>query len=119
LGMHGTTFGGGPLACRVALSFLDEVERLLPAIAANGAYLLARLQRLQAEFDCIREVRGVGLMAGIELNQPGAQFVQEALEAGLVINCTHGNVLRLLPPFTVGTPEIDQACETLRRVLAA
>jgi acetylornithine aminotransferase/acetylornithine/N-succinyldiaminopimelate aminotransferase len=119
LGMHGTTFGGGPLACRVALAFLNEVERLLPQIANNGVYLFTRLRQLQAEFDCIREVRGSGLMAGLELNQPGAPFVQKALEAGLVINCTHGNVLRLLPPFTVGLAEIDQACRILRQVLGA
>lgn len=118
-GMHGTTFGGGPLVCRVALTVLDEIDRLLPAIRCNGAHLQERLRQLQPDATLIREIRGCGLMAGIELTVPGEPYVQRALELGLVINCTHGNVLRLLPPFLVSPVEIDQACNTLRRVLAA
>lgn len=117
-GMHGTTFGGGPLACRVAIAFLAEAERLLPAIRRNGAYLHEHLRRLQCVSPVIREVRGRGLMAGIELREHGERFVRRALDAGLVINCTHRNVLRLLPPFVVGEPEIDKACAILRAVLA-
>lgn len=110
-GMHGTTFGGGPLACRAALAFLGEVERLLPSIREHGEYLQARLRALRSPL--VREVRGRGLMAGIELTCPGDVFVDRALALGLVINCTHGNVLRLLPPYIAGRAEIDQAVETL------
>lgn len=111
-GMHGTTFGGGPLACRVSLAFLDETERLLPAIGEMGAYLQEQLRALG-----VGVVRGRGLMAGIVLAEPGQRFVGRAREAGLILNCTHGNVLRLLPPFVVGRAEIDEACAVLRRVL--
>lgn len=114
-GMHGTTFGGGPLTCRVALAFLEEVDRLLPAIRDNGLYLHAQLRELACPI--VKEVRGRGLMAGIEIDAPGEPYVRKALDAGLVINCTHGNVLRLLPPYIAGRPEIDQACAILRRIL--
>jgi acetylornithine/succinyldiaminopimelate/putrescine aminotransferase len=116
-GMHGTTFGGGPLTCRVALAFLDEVDRLLPDIRDNGAYLQEQLRALSSPL--IREVRGCGLMAGIELTVAGEPYVQQALDHGLVINCTHGNVLRMLPPFIAGSEEIDQAFAILRRVLSS
>ena len=117
-GMHGTTFGGGPLACRVAIAFLEEVDLLLPAIGQNGVYLQAKLRQIQADCPIVREVRGRGLMAGIELTESGEPFVQQALAAGLVINCTHGNVLRLLPPYVAGQAEIDEAVGILRRILA-
>ena len=116
-GMHGTTFGGGPLACRVALVVLQEIDRLPPAIRRRGALLHEHLRRLQADSPVIREVRGCGLMAGIELTVPGEPYVQQALDHGLAINCTHGNVLRLLPPFIAGEPEIESACATLRQIL--
>lgn len=116
-GLHGTTFGGGPLACRVALAFLEETERLLPAIQENGAYLRRRLAALARESVVVSEVRGRGLMAGVELRVAGAPYVARALQEGLVINCTHGNVLRLLPPYIAGRGEIDEACDILRRVL--
>jgi acetylornithine/succinyldiaminopimelate/putrescine aminotransferase len=116
-GLHGTTFGGGPLACRVALAFLEETEGLLPAIRENGAYLRGRLGALARESVLIRDVRGRGLLAGIELQVAGDPYVARALQEGLVINCTHGNVLRLLPPYIAGRAEIDEACEILRRVL--
>ena len=114
-GMHGTTFGGGPLACRISIAFLEEVERILPNIRSRGEYFQAELRRLPN----VREVRGRGLMAGIELNVPGDQYVERALAEGLVINGTHGNVLRFLPPYIVTYAEIDQACAILARVLSA
>lgn len=116
-GMHGTTFGGGPMACRVALAFLEETEQLLPAIGENGAYLQGRLAEVASTSAIVQEVRGRGLMAGLELAVAGERIVGRALEAGLVINCTHGNVLRLLPPYIAGRGEIDQACTVLRELL--
>lgn len=116
-GLHGTTFGGGPLACRAALAFLDEAERLLPSIRRCGTYLHEQLRKLQLASPQIREIRGRGLMAGIELNMPGAGVVQRALSRGLIINCTHGNVLRLLPPYIAEEREIDEAMAMLRNAL--
>lgn len=118
-GMHGSTFGGGPLACRVALAFLEEVDRLLPAIRTNGSYLHQELHRQLDGLPIVKEIRGRGLMAGIELNESGERFVKQALAAGLVINCTHGNVLRLLPPYIAGPVEIDQAVAILATLLSS
>jgi acetylornithine aminotransferase/acetylornithine/N-succinyldiaminopimelate aminotransferase len=114
-GAHGSTFGGGPLTCRLALAFLNEVDRLLPAIQQNGAYLHSQLRTLTSPL--IKEVRGQGFMAGIELTVPAAPYVETALALGLVINATHTNVLRLLPPYIAAKPEIDQAITILARIL--
>ncbi len=118
-GLHGTTFGGGPLACRVAIAFLEEVEQLLPVIRQNGAYLHQRLRALQSACPIVQEIRGHGLMAGIELAVPGEKYVEHAMQQGLLINCTHTNVLRLLPPYIIGPKEIDRACAVLHKVLNA
>src|SRR5260370_6626989 len=102
-GMHGTTFGGGPLACAAALEFLKiiEDEKLLENVRARGAELREGLAKLAAKFDFIREVRGEGLILGVELSIDGNPFVAEALRQGLLINCTHDFTLRLLPPFII------------------
>jgi acetylornithine/N-succinyldiaminopimelate aminotransferase len=117
-GMHGTTFGGGPLACRVALETLSVIENLLPRIRRAGAYLAGELRSLQSRHSVIQEVRCAGLMAGLQLAVPGHIFVEQALARGLAINCTHDTVLRLLPPFIVTDEEIDRAVATLDSVLA-
>ncbi|MGD0014744.1 MAG: aspartate aminotransferase family protein [Bryobacteraceae bacterium] len=116
-GMHGATFGGGPLACRVALEFLDILEGLLPSIYRLGGHLRMQLSDLMRHYGFIREVRGYGLMVGVELDIPGKQIVLDALEEGLLINCTHDTVLRFLPPYIITEPEIDRAVRTLSRVL--
>jgi len=115
-GMHGSTFGGGPLACRVAIEFMDVLDELLPHIDEMGRYFRARLQELQQKFSFIREVRGQGLMVGVELNVPGKQLVLDAIEQGLLINCTHETVLRFLPPYIVTEKEIDRAVRILKSV---
>ena len=74
-GMHGSTFGGGPLACRLALEFLDILEELFPAIRNNGNYFRMKLDELKKRFGFIKEVRGQGLMIGVELSIPGKQIV--------------------------------------------
>jgi acetylornithine/succinyldiaminopimelate/putrescine aminotransferase len=115
--MHGTTFGGGPLACRVALEFLDILEDLLPSIHALGAQFRAELSGLSRRFGFIREVRGFGLMIGMELDIPGRQIVLDAMAEGLLINCTHEKVLRFLPPYIITEKEVDRAVRTLTKVL--
>ena len=115
-GMHGTTFGGSPLACRVALETMDVLSELLPVIRQRSDYFKSLLNELCAKFEFVREVRVRGLMIGIELKMPGKQFVTDAIEEGLLINCTHDKVLRFLPPFIISEKEIDQAIRILRKL---
>ena len=117
-GLHGTTFGGGPLACATALEFLNviEEEHLLENIRARGAELREGLAALAAKFPFIREIRGEGLMIGIELSVDGAPFVSQAMLRGLLINCTHDFTLRLLPPFLVTRAQVRQFLRLLERL---
>jgi len=116
-GMHGSTFGGGPLACRVAIEFLDVLDGLLPHIEQTGDYFRARLEELRRKFSFIKEVRGRGLMIGMELDLPGKQIVLDAMAEGLLINCTHDTVLRFLPPYIITERELDRAVRVLTKVL--
>jgi predicted acetylornithine/succinylornithine family transaminase len=117
-GMHGSTFGGGPLACRVALEFLDILEELLPHIQAVGGYFHVMLNELARKHSFIKEVRGFGLMLGAELTFPGKQIVIDAMAEGLLINCTHETVLRFLPPYIVTEREVDAGLKILGKILA-
>lgn len=116
-GMHGTTFGGGALACRVALEFYSIVEELLPQIRRVGDYFFAGLRQLQAQFSFIREVRGAGLMIGVELDFPCRELVNEGIRQGLLFNVTHEKVIRMLPPYIFAEKEADRALAGLRKVL--
>jgi acetylornithine/N-succinyldiaminopimelate aminotransferase len=116
-GMHGSTFGGGALACRVALEFLDILDELLAAIGRVGDYFKASLERLAAKHACVKEVRGFGLMLGMELMFPGKQIVLDAIAARLLINCTHETILRFLPPYTITEAEVDRAVKILDKLL--
>ena len=118
-GLHGSTFGGGPLACAVALEFLSVVEddNLLENVRERGSQLRAELTRIASDFDFIREVRGEGLICGIELAAEGKPYVEAALREGLIINCTHERVLRLLPPFIVTERQVDEFAQRFRHVL--
>jgi acetylornithine/N-succinyldiaminopimelate aminotransferase len=115
-GMHGSTFGGGPLSCRVALEFFDILDALFPQMRRVGEYFRARLLELADRYSFIKEVRGQGLMAGVELAMPGAQIVQDAMAQGLLINCTHDTTLRFLPPYTISEEHIDQAIAILDHI---
>jgi len=115
-GMHGTTFGGGPLACRVALEFLDVLDELLPAIQRVGGYFKDSLDALAHKHSFVREVRGFGLMLGVDLAIPGKQFVLDAMAEGMLINCTHETVLRFLPPYIITEKEVDRAARILRKL---
>jgi acetylornithine/N-succinyldiaminopimelate aminotransferase len=118
-GMHGSTFGGGPLVCAAALEFLTVVEQqdLLANVRGRGAELRAGLEKIAARFDFIREIRGEGLMLGIDLAVEGAPFVQEALQQGLLINCTHDHILRLLPPFIIRRKDVTEFLRKFESVL--
>ena len=118
-GMHGSTFGGGPLACRVALEFFDILDGLLPRIRDLGIYFRGKLQELAKRFPFIKEVRGEGLMVGVELTIPGKQMVLDAIELGLLMNCTHDTVLRFLPPYIITEKEIDRCLAILKKVFQA
>jgi len=122
-GMHGTTFGGGPLACAVALEVLNVIERagLLEHAAGTGEYFRGKLQQLAARNKIITEVRGLGLMAAIELSDPEvAKAVQSRLLARrVIINRTHDTVLRFLPPYIVTRRQIDLLIKELEAAFAA
>lgn len=115
-GMHGSTFGGGALACRVALEFLDILGGLLPTIFRLGGDFRVQLSELARHHGFIKEVRGFGLMIGLELDIPGKQFVTDALAEGLLINCTHETVLRFLPPYVITEQEVDRAVRILSKI---
>ncbi len=111
-GSHGSTFGGNALACRAGLVVVEEVKRLLPHVAEVGAYFRKKLEDLK-----VGKVKGRGLMLGLELERECRDVVLEALERGLVVNCTAGRVLRFLPPLTVEKEHVDEAVDILKRVL--
>ena len=117
-GMHGSTFGGGALACRVALEFLDVLDELLPSIQRVGGYFHVVLNELARKHGFVKEVRGFGLMLGMELAVPGKQIVLDAMAEGLLINCTHETVLRFLPPYIATEKEVDRAVKTLGKLFA-
>ncbi len=119
-GEHGTTYGGNPLACAAALAVIEiiEQENLLENAARVGAYLQARLRELQASGAPIREVRGRGLMVGVELTQPIARAVfQKALERRLILNAIGETILRIVPPLIITESDVDEAIEVLEAVM--
>jgi acetylornithine aminotransferase/acetylornithine/N-succinyldiaminopimelate aminotransferase len=118
-GMHGTTFGGGPLICATALEFLNIIEdsNLLANIRERGAELRQGIEKLAARFDFIREVRGEGLILGIDLSIDGSTIVSEALRGGLLINCTHEHILRLLPPFIIRRNDVVEFLSRFEKAL--
>jgi predicted acetylornithine/succinylornithine family transaminase len=115
-GMHGTTFGGGPLACRVGLEFMEILETLLPSIQEVGGYFHVLLNELARKHTFVKEVRGFGLMLGVELTVPGKQIVLDAMAEGLLLNCTHETVLRFLPPYIAAEKDVDAAMKILGKV---
>lgn len=119
-GEHGSTFAGGPLVCRAALVFLDTIDGgLLDDVAARGDELRAGLERLQHELPIVREVRGRGLMLGLRLHH-SAEPVQKALyREGVIVNCTAGDVLRIVPPFVITAGQVQEALHRLRAVLTS
>jgi acetylornithine/N-succinyldiaminopimelate aminotransferase len=119
-GMHGSTFAGGPLVCAVALELLSvlEGEGLIENAHARGAEISEGIKLLMTRFDFIRGVRGEGLIIGVDLAVEGAPFIEEAFREGLLINCTHEHILRLLPPYIVKKRDIAEFLKKFERVLA-
>jgi acetylornithine/N-succinyldiaminopimelate aminotransferase len=118
-GDHGSTFGGNLLACRAALVFLDELVDggLLQHVAKVGAHLEAGLRAIAARQPAIKDVRGAGLMWGLELDRPAASVIQAALDRHLLINRTSDTVVRLLPPYVISEEEIDEALPLLEAAI--
>ena len=118
-GDHGTTFGGGPLVCAAANAVLDTIldEDLLENSKKVGAYFKDKLNELKEKHDKIVDVRGHGLMIGVELSESGAGYVDKLREMGFLINCTAGNVLRFVPPLIITNEEIDKFVEALDKAL--
>jgi acetylornithine aminotransferase len=120
-GSHGTTFGGNPLACRAALAVLDAIERdgLEARAADRGARLMQRLRERLDGLDGVREIRGKGLMIGIELTHDCGELMRRALDQGLLINVTAGNVVRLLPPLIISEAEADRIADGVAELVRA
>jgi predicted acetylornithine/succinylornithine family transaminase len=120
-GDHGSTYGGNLLACRAALVFLDELVDggLMSHVAKVGTHTEARLMELASRHPYIREVRGAGLMWGLDLDRPAAPVVEAAIEQGLLVNRTAETVIRFLPPYIITAGEIDEAIGLLDAALNA
>jgi acetylornithine/N-succinyldiaminopimelate aminotransferase len=118
-GSHGSTFGGNPLVTAAAVAAMRVLleEGVLDNCRAMGDYLRQRLEEMRQRYAFIKEVRGRGLMLGMELTVPGGDIVVEALERGLLLNCTVGNVIRFLPPLIVTREELDEGLAILEGIL--
>ncbi|MEX0714412.1 MAG: aspartate aminotransferase family protein [Pirellulales bacterium] len=118
-GMHAATFGGNPIAARAGIAAIEMIEQedLLDNAQRVSKVFETRLAQLQAECELIEQVRILGMMIGIELSIEGAPLVKAALEGKLLINCTQGNVLRLLPALNLSAEQAQQACDILAAVL--
>jgi acetylornithine aminotransferase len=118
-GTHGSTFGGNPLVTAAGVATVRAIleEGLLNRAEEMGEYLMGELEALQRKFPVITEVRGIGLMIGVQLSVPGANIVKTALERGLLLNCAQEKVLRFVPPLIVGKKEVDDMLSILSGIL--
>jgi acetylornithine/succinyldiaminopimelate/putrescine aminotransferase len=120
-GMHGSTFAGSPLVCKAALGVIKAIyaEKIMENVKAQGPYLMERLNDLKAKYGIIKEVRGLGLMMGVELTIDGTAIFKECFTRGLIINCTQGNCLRIMPALNVTRRQINRAVHILDGVIQA
>jgi acetylornithine aminotransferase/acetylornithine/N-succinyldiaminopimelate aminotransferase len=119
-GMHASTFGGSPLVCKAAIATVEAIrkEKLLSNVIKMGQYLRRKLDELKISYpESIREVRGLGLMIGVELSFSGGPIVEACLNKQLLINCTQGNILRLMPALNVTKRQIDTAICILKEAI--
>jgi acetylornithine/N-succinyldiaminopimelate aminotransferase len=114
-GNHGTTYGGNPLACAAALETLKTIEdeEICEKARVRGDYMMQRLRDLSQNWNAIKEVRGLGLMIGVELNFPGREVVDEMLKRGVLSNCASEVVIRIVPPLIITKEEIDKVIDVL------
>lgn len=119
VGQHGTTFGGGPLACRVALEYLAilEEDKLLESVTRVGKYLNDQLHAIANEYAAAKEVRGRGFIQGLQLEVPARPIVEQALAQGILFNSTQDTVLRFLPPFLLEEKHVDKGMRLLKKLL--
>lgn len=119
-GDHASTFGGNPLACAAALAAVDLLTTggVVENAAAVGAYMYDQLVELAGRYDYVKEVRGLGLLLGIELHLEGKDIVDGCREKGLLINCVNNNVLRFIPPLTITRQDVNRAVGILEEVMA-
>jgi len=119
-GSHATTFGGSPLVTAVAKEVLKSLleDGWIENCRKVGEYFKGRLEELQKKYSFIKEVRGLGLILGIEIDRPGAPVVDACIEKGFLINCTQDKVLRFLPPLIVGNEEIDLLAASLDEIFS-
>lgn len=117
-GDHGSTFGGNPVSCAAAVATLKLITpKLLKDVTDKSKYFVKKLNELKKKFSCIKEVRSLGLLVGVELDFAGKDIVEFCIAKGLLINCTQGNILRFLPPFVITKKDIDKAIKILEDAL--
>ncbi|HYA14211.1 MAG TPA: acetylornithine transaminase [Syntrophales bacterium] len=120
-GNHASTFGGNPLAMVAGLATLEAIlhDGILENVKRVGAYFVRRLHELKNRYTVIKDIRGRGLIIGVELNIEGTEIVKECMDRGLLINCTGGTVLRFVPPFIITEGNVDTAVSILGEVLSS
>ena len=120
-GSHATTFGGTPLVCAAALAVLETMlaPGFLEQVVRVGSYFKGRLEELVQKHDFVKEVRGLGLMLGLDLAFPGDGIRREMAERGFLMNCTSETVLRFLPPLIITEKEVDRLLPVLEEVITA
>ena len=117
--MHASTFGGSPLVCKASLGVFEAIktDKMLANTKVMGKYLMTQLNLLKTEFNYIVEVRGLGLMIGVELSIEGKLIWDECFKRGLIINCTQGKILRIMPALNVTKKQADKMIYILRQAL--
>jgi len=120
-GTHASTFGGNPLACAAGVAVIEAIEQenLLENCEVMSDRIMAHLEQMAGRHACIEEIRGRGLMIGVELNRPGQGIVDACLERGLRVNCTQSVVLRMTPPMIVSAEQVDRGMAILDEAMAA
>ncbi|HCK70847.1 MAG TPA: aspartate aminotransferase family protein, partial [Planctomycetaceae bacterium] len=120
-GMHAATFGGNPIAAAAGIATIETIEEegLLENVVSLSEFFKSRFEELKTQCQWIREIRTAGMMVGVELDVDGTPVVQKCLERNLLINCTQGNVIRLLPAMNLSMEQAEQGCDVVCEVLSA
>jgi acetylornithine/N-succinyldiaminopimelate aminotransferase len=120
-GNHGSTFGGNPFSCAVGITVVDQIEKLGLARRAGelGDRMMEKFRTRLGGLNNVKDIRGMGLMIGIELDSPCGDLVAKAFEKGILINVTADKVIRLLPPLTITDEEAEQICDMVCELVEA